>query len=214
MRSNKQSLERSMSGQKAALSRLESQIEQLPEQHKNNIDDIDAEIIETEQRLLQANSQHEIVVKSPVNGEVNNLQVSLGQRVSDNIPFLNIVPQKSELTVKLLVPVRAVGFLEVGQSIEVRYSAFPYQKFGTYKAKITSIPDAVLLPNEIINLSVKIQEAVYLVEASLESDKITAYGRDIKLKNDMSLSADVLLSERTLIEWLLEPLYSLTGRAK
>ena len=214
VRGNKQALERSKSQQKSLLSKLQSQFDLLPDQYKNKLSDIDSEINQVEQQLLQTKSQHEVVIKSPVTGEVNNLQVNLGQRVSQTIPLLNIVPKQSELIVNLLVPVRAVGFLEIDQNIHVRYSAFPYQKFGIYKAKVTAIPDSVLLPNEILNLPVEVKEPVYLVEAQLTRETITAYGREIRLKNGMSLSADVFLSERTIMEWLLEPLYSLTGRLK
>lgn len=214
IRSNKQSVERSMSQQESVLSRLTSRLNLLPNKHENDIGSINNEILKIDQQLLQVKSQHEVVVTSPISGDISSLQVNVGQRVSGAIPFFNIVPKESTLMANLLVPVRAAGFIQEGQSIDVRYAAFPYQKFGTYEATIKSIPEAVLLPNEIANLPIEIKEAVYLVEAELKAEKITAYGRDIKLKTGMTLTADVLLSKRTLIEWLLEPLYSLTGSMK
>jgi len=39
-----------------------------------------------------------------------------------------------------------------------------------------------------------------------------AYGNNISLKAGMTFSADVDLSQRTLMEWLMEPLYSITGK--
>ncbi|MCJ8273933.1 MAG: hypothetical protein MJK04_31605, partial [Psychrosphaera sp.] len=55
-------------------------------------------------------------------------------------------------------------------------------------------------------------EAVYLVDVSLQSPYVTAYGRDIDLQAGMSLNADIILEKRTLMQWLLDPLYSISGR--
>jgi membrane fusion protein len=39
-----------------------------------------------------------------------------------------------------------------------------------------------------------------------------AFGKAFKLKSGMLFEADIMLEQRTLIEWLLEPIYSLNGR--
>lgn len=40
---------------------------------------------------------------------------------------------------------------------------------------------------------------------------VTAYGHDEPLKPGMLLDADVLGEKRSLIEWVLEPIYSIRG---
>lgn len=39
-----------------------------------------------------------------------------------------------------------------------------------------------------------------------------AFGKAFDLKSGMLFEADIMLEQRTLIEWLLEPLYSIKGR--
>ncbi len=39
-----------------------------------------------------------------------------------------------------------------------------------------------------------------------------AYGQSFELKSGMLFEADIMLEQPTLIEWLLEPIYSLKGR--
>jgi membrane fusion protein len=39
-----------------------------------------------------------------------------------------------------------------------------------------------------------------------------AFGKAFNLKSGMLFEADIMLEQRTLIEWLLEPIYSLRGR--
>ncbi|WP_156304055.1 MULTISPECIES: hypothetical protein [Ottowia] len=41
---------------------------------------------------------------------------------------------------------------------------------------------------------------------------ITAYGRHENLKPGMLLDADIMGEKRRLIEWLVEPLYSVAGK--
>jgi len=47
---------------------------------------------------------------------------------------------------------------------------------------------------------------------SLDSQSVEAYGRSMSLKPGMQVSVDIRLEERSLWEWLLEPLLSLKGR--
>ena len=53
---------------------------------------------------------------------------------------------------------------------------------------------------------------MYRVTARLDSAAVQAFGQQIALKSGMTLSADIRLSQRSLLQWLLEPLYSLRGR--
>ena len=39
-----------------------------------------------------------------------------------------------------------------------------------------------------------------------------AFGKAFDLKSGMLFEADIMLEQRTVIEWLLEPIYSLKGR--
>ena len=50
------------------------------------------------------------------------------------------------------------------------------------------------------------------ITVALERQNITAYGKHEALKPGMLLDVDVLGEKRRLIEWILEPIYSLTGR--
>jgi membrane fusion protein len=47
---------------------------------------------------------------------------------------------------------------------------------------------------------------------ALDQQAVKAYGQAQPLAAGMRLDADVLLDKRRLIEWLFEPLLSVTGR--
>ena len=91
-------------------------------------------------------------------------------------PLLTLLPENSELKAQLLVPVRSAGFLAEGQSLTLRYEAFPYQKFGMYKATIEKVSNTILLPNELLNAPLTIQEPVYRITAQLDPITVPANG--------------------------------------
>jgi membrane fusion protein len=214
LRSDQQSLLRSKISQKNIINQLRLEQSQLPDDYANTQDQIRQKLSDIAQQVAQLSGQRSHVIKSTRRGIVNNLQAIEGQQANmgSNIPLLTLLPVDTLLTVHLLVPVRAAGFVEPGQRLDIRYDAFPYQKFGLYEGVIDSISKTLLLPNEIANLPVSLQEPVYRVVAQLKHPTVKAYGKDFPLKPGMTLSADVRLSERSLIQWLFEPVFSLQGR--
>jgi len=53
---------------------------------------------------------------------------------------------------------------------------------------------------------------VYPVTVSLRRQTAIAYGKQVPLQPGMQLEADVHIETRPLFEWILEPLFTLTGR--
>lgn len=110
----------------------------------------------------------------------------------------------------LLVPGRAIGFVSPGQEVLLRYEAFPYQKFGLHRGRIEEISRTVLSPRELAEPAIA-SEPVYKVSASLERGKISAYGREVPLQAGMILEADIIQEKRSLLDWVLEPVYRFRG---
>jgi membrane fusion protein len=46
----------------------------------------------------------------------------------------------------------------------------------------------------------------------LARQEVTVYGRPVPLQPGLQLDADVLIERRRLIEWVFDPLFTLTGR--
>ena len=69
----------------------------------------------------------------------------------------------------------------------------------------------MLLPGEA-NLPIALDEPVYRVTVQLDSQTVTAYGRFMDLQPGMLLEADIKLDTRPLYQWILDPLYSISGK--
>lgn len=214
VRSDKQALLREIGNQKDLLSQRYTDLQLLPQEAANNLDQLQSRLSELAQQIAQLQGQRAHIITATRAGIVNNLQAREGQFVSSTnpIPLLTLADSASPLVAHLLVPVRAAGFIAPGQRLDIRYDAFPYQKFGLYQGEVEIVAKTPLLPGELLNTPVTLQEPVYRVEARVYQQDVSAYGQSISLRSGMTLTADVELAERRLWQWLLEPIYSLRGR--
>jgi membrane fusion protein len=158
-------------------------------------------------------SQRAYVVRAPASGIVTALQASRGQSVDPARPLMTITSSGAGAgaMAEVYVPSRAIGFLEPGQRVRVRYDAFPFERFGTAEGKVKAISASVLRPEEV-QAAVAVQEPMYRVLVALERDTVKAYGRSYRVQSGFALTADIVLEERSFISWLLDPLLSLRGR--
>ncbi|MCC2617958.1 HlyD family efflux transporter periplasmic adaptor subunit [Aestuariibacter halophilus] len=187
----------------------------LPQQYTLRINSLLREKSAIENQLAQVQNSHRYTIAASHAGTVTGIQVVEGETLSpskaQSKPLLHILPEGSELVAELLLPTRSAGFIAKGQISRLRFDAFPYQRFGFIESEIVRIDRALITPNEV-QLPIPFQEAVYRLRAKLAQQKIQAYGQEFELKSGMLFEADIMLEQRTLIEWLLEPIYSLKGR--
>ncbi|NLD39624.1 MAG: HlyD family efflux transporter periplasmic adaptor subunit [Desulfatiglans sp.] len=195
----------------ANLENIPLHIKALKVNSAREISNIESQTSEIAKQLAQVEGQRQLIFTAPVAGRITSVVANVGQRMNPNVPMFSIIPEGSQLQANLFLPTRSIGFMEMGQQVNISYEAFPYQKFGTYSGKINQIAKSVIMPGELAS-GLSFKEPVYKVVAELEKQQILAYGKELPLKPGMMLSADVTLDERTLFEWLLEPLYSLRGK--
>lgn len=208
-----QTLERARVSQARLIEGLNSELRLLPQRAENEKDQLKdrlSVIKQQKSQLLQKQSYSIIAARS---GLINNLQAFEGEQVQAGArtPIMSILPEDTALEVQLLVPVRAAGFVEEGQVLFIRYDAFPFQKFGLYEGEISVMSRTVMLPGELINSPIAVSEPVYRVSATLNSSEVSAYGKSFALRPGMTLNADIKLDERSILEWLFEPLLSIRG---
>ena len=88
------------------------------------------------------------VIRSPINGivQVSALTTS-GQIVQSAAELMRVVPTNSQLEIEAYLPNRDIGFVAAGQRAVIKIEAFPFTRFGTIEAEVTSIAtDAIPSP--------------------------------------------------------------------
>ncbi len=201
------------------LSAAQQQLTQLPLDEATKRNATERQIASLAQSIAQNEQQRAVVLRAPRDGIVSAVLLKAGQMVSAGQPLLSILPAGSTLQAQLLVPSRAIGFIEPGSRVVLRYQAFPYQKFGQQYGKVSDISRSALTPGEVQALvGQQTQEPLYRVQVTLDHQDVLAYGKDEPVKPGMALSADILMDRRSLLEWVFEPLYGmahhLAGGAK
>jgi membrane fusion protein len=197
---------------------LQGQLEDMPITARTDVANLDRDIAQVEQDLAEVEARREIVLTAPEAGTITAVQVERGGRAVPNVPLMSLVPAGSPLEAHLFSPSRSIGFLHPGQRVLLRYEAYPYQKFGHYDGVIAAISRSAVNPGELpaqlagLTRLVDSSEPVYRVRVRLARQEVTVYGRPVPLQPGLQLDADVLIERRRLIEWVLDPLFTLTGR--
>ena len=147
-----------------------------------------------------------MVIRAPEDGVVTAVLADKGASVSPGSALASLLPAGAQLRAEHFAPSSAVGFVRPPRQVQLRYQAFPYQKFGHHVGRVLQISRSAITPNK------EGAEPVYRVLVELNAQAITAYGKAEPLRPGMLLEADILGERRRLYEWLLEPLYSLQGK--
>ncbi|HEZ1460869.1 TPA: HlyD family efflux transporter periplasmic adaptor subunit [Neisseria meningitidis] len=190
----------------------------LPERHKTELSQLNRAITEMNQEILDFDLKSEQTIRASKSGYISTINVDIGQQVEPSKLLLSIVPEQTELVANLYIPSKAVGFIKPKDKVVLRYQAYPYQKFGHATGEIISVARTALGKQELSGLGIiftnptLLNEPAYLVKVKLEKQTIKAYGENKPLQIGMILEADILHERKKLYEWVLDPLYSISGK--
>jgi membrane fusion protein len=155
-------------------------------------------------------------VRAPQDGVVTAVLADTGPAVTPGVALASLLPADARLQAHLFAPSSAVGFVRAHQSVQLRYQAFPYQKFGHQAGEVIQVARSPLQAAELAGLPLQgaaaSGEPLYRITVSLDQQTVAAYGQAQALSPGMQLEADVLLDRRRLIEWLFEPVLGIASR--
>ncbi|MGE0329829.1 MAG: HlyD family secretion protein [Ramlibacter sp.] len=171
-------------------------------------------ISSAQQEMTEVQARRRVVITAPESGRATLVSGEAGQSVDTTRPLLSLVPSDAKLEVRLYAPSRTMGFVRPGDTVLLRYQSFPYQKFGQHEGVVASVSNNAVTSTELAGFQipdVPPGEPVYAIVVTLRQQNVTAYGKQWPLSAGMRLDADILQETRRLWEWMLEPLYSITG---
>src|SRR5262249_23146054 len=143
-RQNLDSLDQQVAARRNQLVESRYTLEQLPIVTAERIHLLRNELSSIEQRFAEVNARRAYVIRAPTSGRVSTLQATVGQIADPKRMQLEIVPLDASLQAELFFPTRAFGFVRPGQAVRILYDAFPYQKFGAYRATVAKVSQAIL----------------------------------------------------------------------
>jgi membrane fusion protein len=172
---------------------------------------LSAQLLALERARVEVESRRNFAVRAPMAGRVVAIQQKVGAPAAPAQVVLTIVPERSPLVGRLLIPTRAIGFVRPGQRIALRFDAFPHQHFGTHPGTLENVSGSVLFDGDSFG-PLQVSQPAYPATVVIPKQTIAADGNDVPLQSGMLLQADIILERRTILEWLMQPLLTLRGR--
>ncbi|BAZ17164.1 HlyD family secretion protein [Calothrix sp. NIES-4071] len=177
--------------------------------NEQQLKDLEAQISANQSQIAQTISQitslklqlQQRVVKSPIDGVIFEFPVSKpGEVVQTGQKVAQIAPQNTDFVLKANMPSQDSGFLKVGMPVKIKFDAYPFQEHGIVPGKVTRIsPDSKVsqTPGGTIE--------TYELEIALEQQYIQNGKKHIPLTAGQTATAEVIIRQRRIIDFVLDP---------
>jgi membrane fusion protein len=107
------------------------------------------------------------------------------------------------VSAKLWADANITGTLRPGQEVQVKYDAFPFQTYGVFEGRVKSVAqEPVTLPSPQSADGIPL----YPVAVELKQQTIPTDSQMTPLRPGMTLTANIVLERKTLLNWLLQSL--------
>lgn len=156
-----------------------------------------------EQLLLAKQEIHQLLIeldrltlRAPVSGSIQELMYrDKGATAMEGQTLLYVVPDNEPLSAEVMLLNKDVGFIEENQKVAIKMDAFDFSQYGKLSGTVAQISaDAI----EDQNLGL-----VYKANITVAESEIFADGKTRNLEPGMSLTAEIKLGSRTVMDFLL-----------
>ncbi|MEO5375906.1 MAG: HlyD family type I secretion periplasmic adaptor subunit [Alphaproteobacteria bacterium] len=191
-------LKRVRAAQKEARVELESLRQRPIEEATSELSRVRRELEELGQRLGKyTDSLRRTVLRSPDDGIIKTLYVvTRGGVVQAGKTVVDIVPVEDRLVIKARLPTYFVGYVEKGLPARIRLAYSDAARFGHIDGVV-----ALVSPDTIVND----KGAFYEIRIETSQDAFHSGKLRYKLYPGVQVTADVLIGDRTIFQYLLSP---------
>lgn len=161
-----------------------------------NSNNRDLERLQSELAKLQEDLSYR-VIKAPISGTVFDLKVTPSSMLPADQVVLKLVPE-SQLVANVSITNRDIGFIKTGLPVSVGVDSFPPGEFGYIEGTLTSIGSDALPPDQE-NPNYRFPAMVTLKQQAVE-----AGGKKLNLQSGMSVSANIRLRSRPVINLITD----------
>ncbi len=140
-------------------------------------------------------------ILAPADGVVSSLPLAAGAAAPAESMVATLLPSGGKMRARINLPDAAVPMVAPGQTAMLAIDAFPYQTYGTVKARILRVSETAVETTT---------GKSFVALAEIEVPVVHSYGKDRQLRPGMALTARIRTMERSLLQWLLDPVYAVT----
>jgi HlyD family type I secretion membrane fusion protein len=158
---------------------------------------------ETAQDLAKAKKLHDLVdLTAPADAVVLRVSsiASVGSTTSDTDPLITLVPLDGPVEAEIAVDSRDVGFVRVGDPVEVKLDAYDFLWHGTAKGKITTISEGSFTIGE----KQETRPPYFKARVAFTEVKLRNVPQGFRIIPGMTLVGDVMVGRRTILSYVIE----------
>jgi membrane fusion protein, adhesin transport system len=149
---------------------------------------------------------HSSYVKATVDGIVQHVkQAGPGAVISPGELILNIVPQNATLIAEVHLEDKDVGHIQVNQEVRLKLTSFDFSRYGSLPGRVTMI--------DATNTLDPSGRPYFLARVEILSVHPGGDRHELFVKAGMSLDADIITGQKSIMEYLLKPIYASTREA-
>ena len=157
----------------------------------------EAGVLQNELAKLRERRQNRIL-RSPIDGTVEEVSVhTVSGVVEPAEKVMSVVPFDNALEFESRVLNKDIGFIEVGQQVNIKLDAFPFERYGVATGIVTGIAKDAMETEE--------NDWVYIVRCTPDRPTFLADGQEVTLTSGMTATVDIVTGERSVLSFLVEP---------
>ena len=146
-----------------------------------------------------------LLVLAPVSGVITDVTTTQpGDKIQANTPLGGIAPANARPVVKVAIAEQDRAFLHEGLPVKLKFNAFPYQRYGVVDGTLEYISPTT-------KPQVQTKEPVYEGRVRLSRDHFAIGGATYPLRYGMTATAEIVVRERRLIDFALDPFRQIAG---
>lgn len=221
--SSYQSLNAQVIQESLRISQLHSELTTSTSDFDNQISQYHYQLSELQHQLAEVDAGGMLIISAPGDGRVESLSVTEGQMINPGDSLAQLTPVSiNAYYLVLWLPNSSMPYVAPGDRINIRYEAFPYQKFGQFPGRIRSISAVPASTQELSTYNSAPQvpggghtQSYYKVLVAPEATSFHISGRELFLTSGMKVQSTLFLEKRPLYQWIFSPYYdirkSITG---
>lgn len=189
------------------LNRRADMVNQLQRDALNEMGTARNETAEVEEsiRRLQARVDR-LIVRAPDRGYVQDLKIqTVGQVIQPGGLLMQIVPDNAPLEAEIRILPRDVGFVKVGQPVNMRVTTYDYSRFGFATGKLKRIAASSITAED--------NKPYYKAWVLLDHPYVGNTPGRYMLQAGMGLEAEIVTGEKPLIAYLSKPVIDVVSRS-
>jgi len=180
-------------------SRRDDVINQLRRDAMNEYGSVRAEMAEVAELVKRLQDKvYRLDIRAPIRGWVHDLKVkTIGQVIQPGALIMQVVSDKVVVEAEVQISARDIGFVKVGQPVNLRVTSYDYARYGIGKGFLKLVSASSVVGSDGIPYYKGLVELTNQYVGNMPSNH--------PMQPGMTVEAEILTGQKTMLQYLIKP---------